>query len=130
MTAPTLPPQQERSRPTESSRDPRSGRDGLASVTRAIISRLRRIGELSRSPWFLGPIAAVWAAAIGLAIAVLPVLVVWMATPDSGLTSVESLHVAGLLWAVAHGAPVVVGAVTYSLLPWGLAVIPVVLLEP
>ena len=55
-------------------------------------------------------------------------LIVWMATPSSGLTWLESLRVAGLLWVVAHGAPVVIGVVTYSLVPWGLALIPLLLL--
>jgi hypothetical protein len=55
-------------------------------------------------------------------------LIVWMATPSSGLTWLESLRVAGLLWVVAHGAPVVIAGVTYSLVPWGLAVIPLLLL--
>ncbi len=80
------------------------------------------------APWLAGPLAALWAAAIGLAIAAVPMLIVWMATPASGLTWLESLRVAGLLWVVAHGAPVVIGGVTYSLVPWGLALIPLLLL--
>lgn len=76
----------------------------------------------------MGPVAALWAALIGFGLAAIPMLIVWMMTPDSGLTWLESLHVAGLLWVVAHGAPVVLDGVTYSLMPWGLALIPLLLL--
>ena len=65
---------------------------------------------------------------MGLALAAIPLLVVWMATPASGLTWTESLVVAGRRWAVAHGTPIAIGGVTYSLLPWGLALIPLVLM--
>ncbi len=76
----------------------------------------------------MGPLAAAWSALIGFGLAAIPMLIVWMMTPGSGLTWLESLHVAGLLWVVAQGAPIVLGGVTYSLLPWGLAVIPLLLL--
>lgn len=32
------------------------------------------------------------------------------------------------MWTVAHGAPIAVGATTYSLVPWGLAIVPILLL--
>ena len=72
--------------------------------------------------------AAVWAAGIGLVIAIVPLILVWMATPQSGLTWLESLRVAGLLWVVAHGAPITIAITTYSLVPWGLAVVLLLLL--
>jgi hypothetical protein len=91
-----------------------------------------RVGQAgtgrARPPWLLGIAGALWAAAIGLAAAALPMLLVWMASPASGLTWPESVRIAGLLWVVAHGVPVTIGAVTYSLLPWGLALVPVLLL--
>ena len=129
MTAPTLPPVEDHPAPEP------EGRRGLGAFGAAAASRARRagarvgrVGPGARSPWLLGPLAALWAAGIGLAIAAIPLLVVWMATPASGLTWTESLDVAGLLWAVAHGTPIAIGGVTYSLLPWGLALIPLVLM--
>lgn len=126
MTAPTLPPIEEEAARTSSG--PRLSAIG-ATTTRVARTVTGHIAALrTRPPWLLGPLAAVWAAAIGLAIAAVPLLIVWMATPQSGLTWLESLHVAGLLWAVAHGTPIVVAGITYSLLPWGLAVVPALLM--
>jgi len=103
-----------------------SARDGL----RNLLGRLRRISprEVLASPLAVGAIAAAWAAGIGLAIAALVMALVWIATPGSGLSAVDAMRVAGLLWSVAQGTAVAIGPVTYSLLPWGLAVVPLVLL--
>jgi hypothetical protein len=103
--------------------DARAALKRLAARTRSL-----RGSGLDRSPWVTGPIGAVWAAGIGLAIAALSMVLVWVASPASGLGLVESLRTAGILWVVAHGTPVAIGAVAYSLLPWGLAVVPVLLL--
>ncbi|MDI1289183.1 MAG: DUF6350 family protein [bacterium] len=127
MTAPTLPPVEDE-RTSQGPRRPRVTTVGL-TVRRFATSMLGRInGASARRSWLLGPISAAWVACIGLVIAAVPLLVVWMATPESGLTWLESLHVAGLLWVVAHGTPIVAAGVTYSLLPWGLAIIPAVLM--
>lgn len=85
-------------------------------------------GQLTRSPWAVGPLAALWAAGIGLALAIVPMLIVWIANPASGLTWPEALRVGGLIWVVAQGTAVAIGPVTYSLVPWGLAIIPILLL--
>jgi hypothetical protein len=102
----------------------------IAAACRTLVLRLRsvRVADAGRSAWVIGPLGALWAAGIGLAIAVLSLVLVWVATPGSGLSLTASIRVAGLLWGVAHGAPVAIGAVTYSLLPWGLALVPVLLL--
>jgi hypothetical protein len=76
----------------------------------------------------VGPVAAAWAALIGLFVAAVPLLLVWMTTPLSGLTWLESLRISGLLWLVAHGAPIALVGTVYSLLPWGLAIVPALLL--
>ena len=76
----------------------------------------------------MGPVGALWAAVIGLGAAALPMLVVWMSSPQTGLTWVESLRISGLLWVAAHGAPVTIAGVTVTLVPWGLVVIPALLL--
>ncbi|MDP1878250.1 MAG: DUF6350 family protein [Actinomycetota bacterium] len=133
MTAPTLPPRTDAPVPVQ----PRAAAAG--SAVRRIVIRIRLLGTTAargsqtaigqvRRPWAVGMLAAAWAAAIGLAAAALPMLVVWMATPGSGLTWPESLRVAGLIWSVAQGTPLVIGATTYSLLPWGLGIIALVLL--
>ena len=91
------------------------------------VTRIRPRDALG-SPWSIGPIAAAWAAGIGLAVAALVMALVWIATPGSGLSVADAMRVAGLLWSVAHGTAVTIGPVTYSLLPWGLAVVPLLLL--
>jgi hypothetical protein len=76
----------------------------------------------------MGISASLWAVVIGLTLAAAPMVVMWMASPDSGLTWTESLRLGGLLWVVAHGVPVVLAGTTVSLLPWGLVLIPLLLL--
>jgi hypothetical protein len=76
----------------------------------------------------MGPVAALWAAVIGLGLAALPMLVVWMSSPQTGLTWGESLRISGLLWIAAHGAPVTIAGVTVTLIPWGLVIVPALLL--
>jgi hypothetical protein len=96
-----------------------------------VVSALRaRSGDLHwpRTPALLGVVAGLWAAGIGLAIALLPMLILWMSSPESGLTGGGALHGGGLLWLVANGAPLTVSGLVYSLLPWGLALIPLALL--
>jgi hypothetical protein len=85
-------------------------------------------GGSSRQVWLVAPFAAAWAALIGFAILAVPLTLVWMASPQSGLTWLASLRASGLLWVVAHGTPLEVAGTTYSLIPWGLAVVPVLLL--
>lgn len=128
VTAPTLPT----ATPEHGGKPPR--RTGVGARLRRTGRRTARgIGRLgrggsTRQPWINGVIGALWAAFIGLGLAALPMLVVWMSSPESGLTWIESLRLSGLLWVVAHGAPVTIAGVTVTLIPWGLAVIPVLLL--
>jgi hypothetical protein len=105
----------------------------LARGKATAASATRRIGrpslrDAAHAPWLLGVVAALWAAAIGLVLAIVPMLITWIATTSTGLTWPEATRLGGLIWVVAHGAPVVIGPVTYSLLPWGLVVIPLLLL--
>lgn len=127
MTAPTLPPLEDEGTLQAPIR-PRAASVGIAArrVVRTAAARLG--GGSARPAWLIGPLAAVWVACMGMAIAAIPLLIVWMATPDSGLSGLECLRVAGLLWVMAHGTPIVVAGVTYSLLPWGLAIVPAVLM--
>jgi hypothetical protein len=81
-----------------------------------------------RQPWLNGMVGGLWAAVIGLGVAALPMLGMWMSSPQSGLTWIESLRMAGLLWVIAHGVPATIAGVTVSLVPWGLVLIPALLL--
>jgi hypothetical protein len=76
----------------------------------------------------MGMLGALWAAVIGLGLAALPLLLVWMSSPQTGLTWGESLRISGLLWIAAHGAPVTIAGVTVTLIPWGLVIVPALLL--
>lgn len=118
VTAPTLPPA-DAVDPAPTRRRARAGR--LASAVR----KQRRPGPLP--VWARGVLGALWAAGIGLSIALVPMLLVWMTTVDSGMGVGDALRYAGLLWVVAHGVPVAIGGVAYSLVPWGLAIIPLLL---
>lgn len=116
MTAPTLPP-------TDATPDePAPGRWQRVRAVRLSAP------ELPRAPWLVGVVAGAWAAVIGLALALLPMLVLWMASTSTGLTWADSLRLGGLLWLVANGGAVTIAGVAYSLLPWGLTLIPLALL--
>lgn len=82
----------------------------------------RRLRGDGASAVLLGVVAGAWAAVIGLAIVLLPMLAAWIASPHSGLTWVQATRLAGTLWAVAQATPVTVAEVTYSLTPWGFAI--------
>lgn len=128
MTAPTLPPVTPATEAEPKRQAPIRLR--LRGAGRAAASRISRLGRGGsvRQPWLNGVVGALWAAVIGLGLAALPMLVMWMSSPESGLTWVESLRLAGLLWVVAHGAPATIAGVAVTLVPWGLAVIPLLLL--
>ncbi|MBI1350598.1 MAG: hypothetical protein GC156_05710 [Actinomycetales bacterium] len=87
---------------------------------------MRRPQRLLPEP--LGVLAGIWAAAIGFSLAAVPMLIVWMASPGTGLTWVGALRLGGLVWIVAQGTPVAIAGVELTLLPWGLAIIVLLLL--
>ncbi|MFJ2186854.1 DUF6350 family protein [Kitasatospora sp. NPDC087861] len=66
-------------------------------------------GELGGRPWPADLLAGVRTALVGLAVVGVPVLALWVATPyaDSGAASATRL--AGALWLLGHGAPVLRG---------------------
>lgn len=76
----------------------------------------------------LSLLAAGWAAVIGLGLAIVPMLLLWMTTADSGLTWVQAVRLGGVLWLVANGAAVTIAGVTVSLVPWGLVIVALLLL--
>ncbi len=124
MSAPTAPP-----------RAPASGEPAADTPTRARprASWLRRTTGRPRppaaGPTLLGVAAAAWAIAIGLVLVAVPMLVAWIAAPAAGLNWQEALRIAGTIWSVAQTAPVTIGTVTYSLTPWGLAIVAVLLVS-
>jgi len=76
----------------------------------------------SRVPWLAGVLAAAWALVAGLALAVLPAVVVWI---DDGASSAvgDPLRVGGQLWLLAHGVGLEVGEAEIRIAPLGLSVL-------
>lgn len=87
--------------------------------------------RLLRQPWLLSLAAALWAAGIGLLLAAAPMLILWLGSTgsDTEIGWMQSLRWAGLLWLVANGAAVSIAGITVTLLPWGLMLVPLVLLS-
>lgn len=108
MTAPTLPPV--------------SGEEDEGRVPR----RRPSMSAVTTSPLVLGVAGAAAAAVVGLALAAAPMLVLWLASLEAGW--VAPVRQTGLLWLVAQGAPIALAGITIDLLPWGLVLIPLVLL--
>jgi len=75
-----------------------------------------------------GTAVALAAAVVGYLVALMPPLVVWMSSPESGLTWWDTMRVSGLVWLVGQGSPIDMAGATYSLTPWGLAVVPIAVL--
>ncbi|MFM8155336.1 MAG: DUF6350 family protein, partial [Actinomycetes bacterium] len=74
-----------------------------------------------------GALGALWSAAIGLVIVALPVYLTQV-TSSSVSGWGATLRSGAAAWLVAHDVPIRLGSVWYSLLPWGLLIIPVTLL--
>jgi hypothetical protein len=81
----------------------------------------------SRVPWLAGVLAAAWALVAGLALAVLPGMVVWI---DEGVEApvAEPLRFGGQVWLVAHRVSLQIGASELQLAPWGLSILFLLLL--
>jgi len=75
-----------------------------------------------------GALGALWAAVIGLVIVSIPVFLAQVTSSAASAGWGSTLRAGSAAWLVAHDVPIRLGSVTYSLLPWGLLVIPVVLL--
>ena len=74
-----------------------------------------------------GALGALWAALIGLVTVSIPVFLTQVTSSSSSGWG-STLSSGSAAWLVANDVPIRLGAITYSLLPWGLLVIPVVLL--
>ena len=83
----------------------------------------RRVGV-----WMAGPLAALWTAFIGLMAIVIPMIVVWAVSFFPGMGIESALRNTGVVWLVTHDVALRLGTATYSLLPWGLMLIWLLLL--
>lgn len=71
-------------------------------------------------------LAGVSAAALSLLVVALPVLLVWVASPQSTVSWTVALGIGADGWLLAHGVSLGVGGATLSLTPWLLTAIPLV----
>ena len=71
-------------------------------------------------------LAGVSAAGLSLLVVALPVLLVWVASPQSTVSWTVALGVGADGWLLAHGVSLGVGDATLSLTPWLLTAIPLV----
>jgi len=75
-----------------------------------------------------GVTAGLWAAAVGLLAIGVVAAVVWAVSSRGDDSITTPLRASGVLWLVAHHAPVSVGPLTITLLPLALVAIPLLLL--
>ncbi len=90
-------------------------------------SRRPSADEPTRSAWALGAAAALWAAAAGLLLVLLPVLLVWATDSRSGTGAAETVRSAGRIWLYAHGATLDLPDGRLALTPLGLLLVPLAL---
>ena len=102
----------------------RPASDATARVARGWArAALASADPAPRSLWVVAPLAAAWAAIIGLVVTAVPVLIMWISTVDSSGSWLDPLRTAGDLWLAGHGVALAIGSAAYSLLPWGLCAI-------
>ncbi len=99
-----------------------------ANLRSGLSSALNSGNNLARSVWILGPLVALCAAAIGYLVLLIPLAISWMSAPATEVTLLGSARIAGFGWLLAHDAAIRVADVTYTLLPWGLLLIPGIVL--
>ena len=110
----------------------------LAAIGRLLL-RIRRFGRrqwrrlahlterIGRSPALAAPIAALSVAVVGLAIIALPIAGAWWGGVEPPGPLSQAAAVTGSVWVMAYGVPVRLLGVDYSLLPWGLVLVPALL---
>ena len=87
-----------------------------------------RPATAGRGRWGLrarGAGAGVSAAALGLLTVCLPSLLVWVASPQSSVPWTTAFGIGSHVWLLAHGVDLAAGAARISLVPLGLAAVPV-----
>ena len=83
--------------------------------------------RVGRSPAVAAPIAALSVAVVGLAILALPVAGAWWGGVEPPGPWQDAAAVTGSVWVMAYGVPIRLLGVDYSLLPWGLVLVPALL---
>lgn len=107
----------------------------LAAIGRSLLRvrrGLRRFGtwlrgateRVGRSAAVAGPVAALSVALVGLAVVALPVAGAWWGGLEPAGSWQSAASVTGSVWVMAHGVPLRLMGVDYTLIPWGLLVIP------
>ncbi len=99
-----------------------------AGLTNRLASARGAGTRVTRSVWLLAPGAAAVAAAVVFVLLLVPLALSWMTAPETEVSWRGSARLAGLGWLVAHDASLRIEDVTYTLMPWGLVLIPVVVL--
>lgn len=74
-------------------------------------------------------IAALWAAAFGVVIAALPVLVIWTLGASGAGSLTVALKAALLAWPISHGVPISITSVSIDVLPLLMVVFPIFLMR-
>ena len=74
-------------------------------------------------------IAAIWAAAFGVVIASLPVLLIWTLGASGAGSLAVAVKASLLAWPISHGAPVLVTGVAIDILPLLTALFPIFILR-
>jgi hypothetical protein len=72
------------------------------------------------SLWWRGSLAALWAVALGVAVLMVTVLIVWATDSRSGAGAGQALRAALQLWLIAHKVPLHLGRETLAVAPLGL----------
>lgn len=93
---------------------------------------VRRLGQrirtgverIGRSSLIAGATAALSVAVVGLAVIALPVAGAWWGGVEPPGPWQDAVAIAGSMWVMTYGVPVRLLGVDYSLIPWGLMVIP------
>ena len=91
------------------------------AILRSVGRALRRIG---RSPLIAAPTAALSVALVGLTVVGLVVAGAWWGGVEPAGPWHEAMAITGSAWVMSYGVPVQLMGTDYSLIPWGLTLIP------
>ena len=114
-------------RPASSPTDPRSAAGGSAPARASAVDA----DQGTWPPLLAGLIAALAAFVLSAIAFAVPVFALWLTAPEVGSgwdTWQEVAAITATTWLAGQGLPVVISGLTVSLLPWGLAVVPALLL--
>lgn len=93
--------------------------------SRAILRSVGRVLQgIGRSPLVAAPIAALSVALVGLSVVGLVVAGAWWGGVEPAGPWQEALAITGTAWVMSYGVPVQLMGIDYTLIPWGLALIP------